>query len=66
MDATIFLRILAGTGALVVGFFALKALAEEWKKTALEDHVTKIMMVLLTLGCVIVLGVAFHLWGQGG
>jgi hypothetical protein len=66
MEATIFLRILAGAGALVVAFFALKALTEEWKKTALEDHVTKIMMVLLTLGCLIVLGVAFGLWGQGG
>ncbi|HLN47457.1 MAG TPA: hypothetical protein VK216_04255 [Magnetospirillaceae bacterium] len=58
MDGSIVLRILAGAGALVVGFFALKALYEEWPKTALEDQVTKIMMALLTLGCIIVLTVA--------
>lgn len=64
MEFATFLRILAGAGALVVGFFAVKALIEEWKKTALEDHVTKIMMALLTLGCLIVLAVAFGLWGR--
>ena len=64
MDGTLFLKILAGGGALVVGFFALKSLAQEWKKTALEDQVTKVMMVLLTIGCIIVLTVALGFDGR--
>ena len=64
MDATVLLKIIAGAGALVVGYFAVKALYEEWPKTALEDQVTKIMMALLTLGCVIVLTVAFGIAGK--
>ena len=64
MEAAVVERIIAGLGALVVAFFALKALIEEWRKTALEDQVTKIMMVLLTIGCVIVLGVALGQWGR--
>ena len=64
MEAAIVERIIAGLGALVVAFFALKALVEEWRKSALEDQVTKIMMVLLTIGCVIVLGVALGQWGR--
>jgi len=64
VEAAVVERIIAGLGALVVAFFALKALIEEWRKTALEDQVTKIMMVLLTIGCVIVLGVALGQWGR--
>ena len=63
-EAAVVERIIAGLGAVVVGFFALKALVEEWKKTALEDQVTKIMMVLLTIGSIIVLGVALGQWGR--
>jgi hypothetical protein len=65
VDGSLILRIIAGAGALVVAYFALKALYEEWPKTALEDHVTKIMMALLTLGCIIVLTVAIGWTGQG-
>lgn len=64
MDGVLVLKILAGAGALVVAFFAVKALYEEWPKTALEDQVTKIMMGLLTLGCIIVLTVAFGFAGK--
>jgi hypothetical protein len=64
LTGAILLRILAGAGALVVAYFALKALYEEWPKTALEDHVTKIMMGLLTLGCAIVLTVALGFAGR--
>lgn len=64
MEAAVVERIIAGLGSLVVGFYALKALVEEWKKTALEDQVTKIMMVLLTIGSIIVLGVALGQWGR--
>ncbi|MBV8170763.1 MAG: hypothetical protein JO219_02405 [Candidatus Eremiobacteraeota bacterium] len=64
MTGAILLRILAGAGALVVAFFALKALYEEWPKSALEDQVTKIMMALLTLGCAIVFTVAIGMAGR--
>jgi len=64
VTGAIIMRILAGSGALVVAYFALKALYEEWPKTALEDQVTKIMMGLLTLGCAIVLTVALGFTGR--
>jgi hypothetical protein len=64
VEVAVIERIIEGVGALVVAFFALKALWEEWRKTALEDQVTKIMMVLLTIGSVIVLGVALGQWGR--
>jgi hypothetical protein len=64
MDGTLFFKIIAGAGALVVAFFALKALYEEWPKKKLEDQVTKVMMALLTLGCVIVLTVALGFAGK--
>jgi hypothetical protein len=64
MDGTLFFKIIAGAGALVVGFFALKALYEEWPKKNLDDQVTKIMMALLTLGCIIVLTVALGFAGK--
>jgi adenine/guanine phosphoribosyltransferase-like PRPP-binding protein len=58
------LKVIAFIGAVVVGIVALVALRAEWKKTALEDHVTKIMMVLLAIGCVEVILVAFGVWGR--
>ena len=58
------LKIIALVGAIVVAVFALIGLAQEWKKTALEDHVTKIMMILLTIGCVLVVLVAVGVWGR--
>lgn len=64
MDIHLIEKILAFIGALVVGFFAIKSLVAEWPKTNLEDHVTKVMMVLLTIGCIIVLLVAVNVWGQ--
>ncbi len=58
------LRIIALIGSVVVGIAALIALRDEWKKTALEDNVTKIMMVLLTIGCVFAALVAVGVWGR--
>jgi uncharacterized membrane protein len=58
------LRIIALIGAVIVAAAALVALAAEWKKTELEDQVTKVMMILLTIGCVFVVLVALHVWGQ--
>ena len=48
-------KIIAIVGALVVGVFAIIALRGEWKKTGLDDQVTKILLGLMALGCVLVL-----------
>ena len=58
------LRIIAFIGAVVVGVTALVALRAEWPKTRLEDQITKIMMVLLAIGCVEVVLVAFGVIGR--
>jgi len=58
------LRIIALIGAIVVGVTALVALRSEWAKTHLEDNITKIMMVLLALGCVEVVLVALGQIGR--
>jgi hypothetical protein len=58
------LRTIALFGAIIVGVYALLGLRSEWKKHELEDQVTKIMMVLLTIGCVFVILVALRVWGQ--
>jgi uncharacterized membrane protein YdjX (TVP38/TMEM64 family) len=63
------LRIIAFAGAVVVGLSALTSLRAEWPKRGLDDHVTKVMLGLLALGCVIVIMVAFGFFPgitQGG
>jgi adenine/guanine phosphoribosyltransferase-like PRPP-binding protein len=64
MDLDHILKLIALFGAVIVGVTALVALRTEWKKTALEDQVTKIMMILLTVGCIFVVLVAFGVWGK--
>lgn len=58
------LRIIALIGAVIVAVVALIALRGEWPKTRLEDNVTKIMMVLLTVGCIEVVLVAIGTIGR--
>lgn len=58
------LKMIALIGAVVVAFFALAGLRSEWKKSELEDNITKIMMVLLTIGCIFVVLVAVGVWGR--
>ncbi len=41
-------------GALVVGTTALTALVNDWKATGIDNQVTKIMLGLMTFGCVLV------------
>ena len=64
MSTYVIERIIALIGALLVGTFALIVLRAEWKRVGLDDHVSKIMMALLTIGCIIVLGVALSFWGR--
>jgi len=55
MTLVLVLRILAVIGAIVVGISAVTSLLGEWNKTGLDDHVSKVMLGLLTLGCIIVI-----------
>jgi phosphate/sulfate permease len=59
MDVNVILRVVAFIGAVVVGLTALQSLQAELPKKGLDDQVTKIMLALLALGCVIVVLVVF-------
>lgn len=59
MELDVVLRVVAFVGAVVVGLSALMSLVAEWPKKGLDDQVTKVMLALLALGCVIVILVAF-------
>jgi uncharacterized membrane protein YdjX (TVP38/TMEM64 family) len=59
MDVDMVLRIIAFVGAVIVGLSALLSLQAEWPKRNLDDHVTKVMLALLALGCAIVICVSF-------
>ncbi len=50
-------------GALIVGWVAVTSLRAEWNSTGLDNNVTKVMLALLALGCVLVLLVGFHVIG---
>ena len=62
MELDVVLRVIAFVGAVVVGLSALQSLIAEWPKKGLDDNVTKIMLALLALGCVIVIFVAFGIF----
>ncbi|MDQ6780651.1 MAG: hypothetical protein M3Z37_05805 [Candidatus Eremiobacteraeota bacterium] len=64
MDAAHIERSIAFLGALVVGTSALTSLRAEWKKKNLDDQVTKVMLVLLTAGCLLVIVVALGWAGK--
>jgi len=59
MSLDVILRLVALVGAIIVGLSALLSLQAEWPKRGLDDHVTKVMLALLALGCFIVILVAF-------
>ena len=62
MPLDVMLRILAFVGAVVVGLSAIMSLIAEWPKKNLDDHVTKVMLALLALGCIIVILVSFGIF----
>ena len=64
MDLNIVLRAIAFIGAIVVGLSALTSLRAEWKKRGLDDQVTKVLLALLALGCIIVIFVAIGVAGR--
>ena len=62
MELDVVLRVIAFAGAVIVGLSASMSLVAEWPKKGLDDHVTKVMLGLLALGCVIVILVAFGIF----
>ena len=59
-------KIFAGIFAVVIGLFALIALKNDWKTTWLDNNVTKILLGLMAVGCVLVLVAAFGILPKGG
>ena len=59
-------KIIALIGAIVVFIFALIGLRGEWKKTGLDDQVTKLLLGLMAFGCVLVVLAAFGVLPRGG
>jgi len=59
MDINVILRLIAFVGATIVGLSALTSLQAELPKKGLDDQVSKVMLALLTLGCLIVVLVVF-------
>lgn len=50
-------------GSLIVGTTALSALVAEWGAVGIDNQVTKIMLGLMALGCVLVALAAFGALG---
>jgi hypothetical protein len=59
-------KIFAGIAALLIGVLALVALRNDWKTTGLDNNVTKLLLGLMALGCVLVLVAAFGILPRGG
>jgi hypothetical protein len=53
-------------GSLVVGVTALIALRNDWKKSGLDDNVTKLLLGLMAFGCVLVFFAAIGVLGPKG
>ncbi|MFN2461066.1 MAG: hypothetical protein ABR591_10320, partial [Candidatus Velthaea sp.] len=61
-----FEKIIAGIGALLVGVVAIVALKNDWKTPGLDHNVTKLLLGLMAVGCVLVLFAAFGALPRGG
>ena len=59
-------KIIALIGAIVVLIFALIGLRGEWKKTGLDDQVTKLLLGLMAFGCLLVVLASFGVLPRGG
>ncbi|HZO95604.1 MAG TPA: hypothetical protein VFB22_17780 [Candidatus Baltobacteraceae bacterium] len=66
MELALAEKVLAFVGALIVGGFAVVALRGEWHKTGLDDHVTKLLLGLMAIGCFFVLLAVFGVLPRGG
>jgi hypothetical protein len=52
-------KIFAGLAAVLIGVLALIALRNDWKTTGLDNNLTKLLLGLMAVGCVLVLVAAF-------
>lgn len=59
-------KIFAGIFGVIIGVCALVALKNDWKTTGLDNNVTKLLLGLMALGCVLVLVAAFGILPHGG
>jgi hypothetical protein len=59
-------KIFAGIFAIIIGVCAVIALRNDWKTTGLDNNVTKLLLGLMALGCVLVLVAAFGILPRGG
>jgi hypothetical protein len=66
MSLEVLERGFALVGSIVVGVFALIALRNDWKKTGLDDNVTKLLLGLMAFGCVLVFFAAIGVLGPKG
>lgn len=55
MDFTILERIGAILGGIIVGIVAFYALWKDWKTPGVENHVFKLMLLLLGVGAIVAL-----------
>jgi NADH:ubiquinone oxidoreductase subunit 6 (subunit J) len=62
----VFEKVIALIGAIVVFVFALIGLRGEWKKTGLDDQVTKLLLGLMAFGCLLVLLACAGVLPRGG
>jgi hypothetical protein len=63
MDAALIERGLALVGAIVVGITAFVQLKNDWAAHGLDAAVTKVLLGLMALGCVLALLAAIHVLG---
>jgi hypothetical protein len=59
-------KIVALIGGAVVFTFAIIGLRGEWPKNGLDDNVTKLLLGLMALGCVLVALACFGILPRGG
>ncbi|MDB5073058.1 MAG: hypothetical protein JWM87_4169 [Candidatus Eremiobacteraeota bacterium] len=59
-------KVIALIGGVVVFVFAIIGLRGEWHKNGLDDNVTKVLLGLMALGCVLVWLAAFGVLPRGG
>jgi F0F1-type ATP synthase membrane subunit c/vacuolar-type H+-ATPase subunit K len=66
MDYAVLERIGAIIGGIIVGIVAFYALYKDWKTPGVENHVFKIMLLLLGIGAVVALLAGVGVLGSFG
>ena len=66
MDYAVIERIGAIAGGIVVGVVAFYALWKDWKTPGVENHVFKVMLLLLGIGAVVALLAGIGVLGTFG